>query len=155
MNNEFTSLVKSLKVPLLTATEVATLTQLQKQWEHWKQRELEHMPLRIEPHQNAAYAAFLDNPTAECEQRLLVHADRNLTGTAFKAAHAPLHRHVEAGGNLLIAKKRPARRRRIFSRTDQPKGRSIQRRSIEADTGVLTSCDPDAPARCPLDRRAP
>ena len=83
MNQEFISLVKNLKLPLLTATEVATLTQLQKQWEHWKQRELEHLPLRIEPHQNAAYAAFLDNPTTENEQRLLVHADRNLTGIRY------------------------------------------------------------------------
>jgi hypothetical protein len=105
MNDEFTSLVKSLKVPLLTAMDVATLTQLQKQWEHWKQRELEHLPLRIEPHQKAAYDAFLANPTAEAEQRMLVLADRNLTGIRYallRRACADLRARIGAQAAAIV-----------------------------------------------------
>lgn len=105
MNQEFVSIVKTLKLPLLTADQVATLTQLQKQWEHWKQRELEHMPLQVEAHQNAAYAAFLSSPTAENEQRMLIHADRNLTGIRYaflRRACADLRARIGAQAAAIV-----------------------------------------------------
>ena len=81
MNDEFHAILKTLNVPLLSDDEIAALTKLQKQWEHWEKRERHHAPLRIAEEQKAAYDAFLDNPTAESEQRLMVLADQTLTGT--------------------------------------------------------------------------
>ena len=83
MNEEFHALLKQLNVPLLSDDEIAALTKLQKQWEHWEKRERHHAPLRIVEEQKAAYDAFLDNPTAESEQRLMVLADQTLTGTRY------------------------------------------------------------------------
>lgn len=83
MQDEFLTLTKALKIPLLNADDVAALNRLQKQWEHWSQRERQHAALRIAEDQQAAFDAFLDNPTAESAQRMLVLADANLTGTRY------------------------------------------------------------------------
>ena len=81
MSDEFITLLKTLRIPLLAEPDVAKLKVLQKEWRHWESRELQHAPLRIAEEQRAAYAAFIGNPTAENEQRLVVLADANLTGT--------------------------------------------------------------------------
>ena len=83
MNDEFHAILKTLNVPLLSDDEIAALTKLQKQWEHWEKRERHHAPLRIAEEHEAAFDGFLDNPTAESEQRLMVLADTNLTGTRY------------------------------------------------------------------------
>jgi hypothetical protein len=63
------------------------------------------MPLRIEPHQNAAYAAFVDNPTAENEQKMLIHADRNLTNIRYaflRRACADLRARIGAQAAAIV-----------------------------------------------------
>ena len=70
MHDEFISLIKALTVPLLSGDDCAALNRLQKQWEHWAQRERQHAAARIATEQQAAFDSFLDNPTAENEQRL-------------------------------------------------------------------------------------
>ena len=83
MHDEFFTLTKTLNIPLLSEDDIAALHRLQKQWTHWSQRERQHAPLRVAEEQQAAFNAFLDNPTAETEQRMLVVADANLTGTRY------------------------------------------------------------------------
>lgn len=83
MPEQFVALLKKLRVPLLAEPEIAKVKLLQKEWKQWEAREQQHMPLRIAEEQRAAYAAFLDNPTAENEQRLMVLADQVLTGTRY------------------------------------------------------------------------
>jgi hypothetical protein len=83
MNDEFFTLTKALNVPLLSEDDIAALNRLQKQWAHWSQRERQHAALRVAEEQQATFNAFLDNPTAETEQRMLVVADANLTGTRY------------------------------------------------------------------------
>ena len=82
--NEFISISKSLRIPTLNPDELAALRQLQQEWEHWRERELGIMPVEIMKQQNAAYAAFLDDPTVENENRLLVLADPVLTDKRYK-----------------------------------------------------------------------
>jgi hypothetical protein len=83
MNQEFVSLVKSLKVPLLNPKEVAALEQLEQEWRHWAEREKQITPLRIEAEQKAAYAEFLDDPSEANEQCLAALADPLLTGKQY------------------------------------------------------------------------
>lgn len=83
MPEEFIALLKKLNVPMLTEQDTAKLRLLQKEWKHWETREQQHMPLRIAEEQRAAFTTFIDNPSAENEQRLMVLADTNLTGTRY------------------------------------------------------------------------
>ncbi len=83
MHNEFLSLTKALNIPLLSEGDIAAVHRLQKQWEHWANRERQHAAARVTEEQQAAFNAFLDNPTPETEQRLLVSADADLTGTRY------------------------------------------------------------------------
>jgi len=83
MHNEFITLTKSLNVPLLNTADIDALNRLQKQWAHWSQRERQHAASRIAEEQQAAFAAFVENPTTETEQKLLVTADANLTATRY------------------------------------------------------------------------
>lgn len=83
MHNEFLSLTKALNVPLLSQDDIAAVHRLQKQWEHWAHRERQHAAARVVEEQQAAFTAFLDNPTAETEQKLLVTADADLTGRRY------------------------------------------------------------------------
>ena len=83
MHDEFLALTKALNVPLLSEDDITALNRLQKQWEHWTNRERQHAPSRVATEQQAAFETFLDNPTAENEQRLVVLADTNLTGTRY------------------------------------------------------------------------
>ena len=105
MNQETIALCKKLKVQMLTAAEIAALQQLQKEWKHWENREAQIMPLRIVEEQKAAYAAFLDKPTPENEQRLITLADTVLTGTRYallRRAFADLRgRITKSAGDIL------------------------------------------------------
>lgn len=99
MPEQFVALLKKLRIPLLTEPDIAKLKILQKEWLHWHNREQQHMPLRIAEEQRATYAAFLDNPTAENEQRLMVLADTTLTGTRYgllRRAFAELRGRISA-----------------------------------------------------------
>ena len=83
MHDEFFALTKSLNVPLLSEDDITALDELQKQWAHWENRERQHAPSRIAEEQSAAFSTLLDHPIAEHEQRLLILADANLTGTRY------------------------------------------------------------------------
>ena len=83
MHTEFLSLTKALNVPLLSEEDTTALHRLQKQWEHWANRERRHAASRIAEEQQTAFIAFLDNPTPETEQKLLVTADPDLTATRY------------------------------------------------------------------------
>ena len=83
MHIEFLSLTKALNVPLLSEDDITALHRLQKQWEHWANRERQHAAARVAEEQQAAFNAFLDNPTPETEQRLFVTADANLTNVRY------------------------------------------------------------------------
>jgi len=108
MHIEFLSLTKALDVLLLNEDEIAAIHRLQKQWEHWANRERQHVPARVAEEQHAAFTAFLDNPTAETEQKLLVTADANLTATRYatlRRACAALRGRISAEAARII---RPA-----------------------------------------------
>ncbi|MGB8166526.1 MAG: hypothetical protein WCF18_03475 [Chthoniobacteraceae bacterium] len=108
MHNEFLSLTKALNVPLLSEDEIADLHRLQKQWEHWAHRERQHAAARVVEEQQAAFTAFIDNPTAETEQKLLVTADADLTGRRYatlRRACAALRGRISAEAARII---RPA-----------------------------------------------
>lgn len=83
MHIEFLSLTKALNVPLLNEDDITAVHRLQKQWEHWSNRERQHAAAHVAEEQQAAFTAFIDNPNAETEQRLLVTADANLTRTRY------------------------------------------------------------------------
>ena len=108
MHIEFLTLTKALNVPLLNEDDITALHRLQKQWEHWSQRERQHAASRVAEEQQAAFVAFLDNPTAETEQKLLVTADASLTSTRYAAlrrAFAELRGRISAEAARII---RPA-----------------------------------------------
>ena len=56
MQYEFISLIKALNVPLLSGDDCAALNRLQKQWEHWAQRERQHAAARIATEQQVISA---------------------------------------------------------------------------------------------------
>ncbi len=108
MHLEFLSLSKALNVPLLSNDDIAAVHRLQKQWEHWANRERQHAASRVAEEQHAAFAAFIDNPTTETEQKLLVTADAELTATRYatlRRACAALRGRISAEAARII---RPA-----------------------------------------------
>ena len=108
MHIEFLSLTKALNVPLLSEDETTALHRLQKQWEHWANRERQHGASRVAEEQHAAFTGFLDNPSAETEQKLLVTADADLTATRYatlRRACAVLRGRISAEAARII---RPA-----------------------------------------------
>jgi hypothetical protein len=108
MHIEFLSLTKALNVPLLSEDDIAAVHRLQKKWEHWANRERQHAASRVAEEQHAAFESFLDNPTAETEQKLLVTADANLTATRYatlRRACAALRGRISADAARII---RPA-----------------------------------------------
>ena len=54
MHIEFLSLNKALNVPLLSQDHAAALHRLQKQWEHWANRERQHAASGVAEEQQAA-----------------------------------------------------------------------------------------------------
>jgi hypothetical protein len=105
MQHEFLILTKALNVPLLSEGDIDALNRQQKQWAHWSQRERQHAATRVAEEQQAAFNAFLDNPSTETEQRLLVTADANLTGTRYatlRRACAALRGRISAQAALII-----------------------------------------------------
>ena len=83
MNDAFITLTNALKIPLLNADEVAAVRHLQTEWNHWRERERQIMPLRIAEEQEEAFAAFVESPTPEREYQLMLLAVVNLTGTRY------------------------------------------------------------------------
>ena len=55
MHDEFFALTKTLNVALLSEDDITALNRLQKQWEHWANRERQHAPSRVATEQQAAY----------------------------------------------------------------------------------------------------
>ena len=105
MHNELITQTKALNVPLLSEDDIAALNRLQKQWEHWSQRERQHAATRVAEEQQAAFTAFVQNPNPESEQKLLVTADANLTGTRYatlRRAFAALRGRISAQAALII-----------------------------------------------------
>ena len=102
---EFIGVLKSLKIPALNPDELGALRQLEQEWQHWRERELGIMPLRIEPEQKAAYAAFLDDPSEANEQRLAVLADPLLIGKRYallRRAYAELRCRITAQAAVIL-----------------------------------------------------
>jgi hypothetical protein len=83
MSEQFTTLIKALKIPLLNAAEINALQELQDEWEHWREREQKLGAQCIEDERKQAYESFVENPTPEAEHRLTVLADTNLTGIRY------------------------------------------------------------------------
>lgn len=105
MSEEFTALVKALKIPLLSDAEIAALRELQREWDHWREREQQLMPLRIEEERKLAYAAFVENPSPENEHRLTILADVNLTGVRYallRRAFADVRARITAQAGKIL-----------------------------------------------------
>jgi hypothetical protein len=119
MHNEFLSLSKALNVPLLSEDDIAAVHRLQKQWEHWANRERQHAAARVVEEQQAAFESFIDNPSAETEQKLLVTADADLTATRYatlRRACAALRGRISAEAARII---RPAMDRALEALRDE------------------------------------
>ena len=135
MHDEFLKLTKTLNVPLLNEDDITALDELQEQWEHWENRERQHAPSRIAEEQSAAFSTFLDNPIAEHEQRLLILADANLTGTRYamlRRACAALRGRISAQAAEIV---RPALDRALDALNDE------HARRRESAEPVLSSKD--------------
>ena len=135
MLNEFFALTKNLNVPLLSADDITALNRLQKQWEHWANRERQHAPSRVATEQQAALETFLGNPTAENEQRLVVLADANLTAIRYamlRRACAALRGRISAQAAQIV---RPAFDRALAALNDE------HARRRESAEPVLSSKD--------------
>ncbi len=94
-----TALLEPLKVPALSEENRSTLNLLQHEWEQHSQRMNALIPERVLADQKAAYRSFLESPTPENEQRLLVLADTHLTDrrhTVLLKAYAELQRRTQA-----------------------------------------------------------
>lgn len=83
MSDEFKTLVRALKIPLLSEADGAALRELQNEWRHWREREQAILPPRIAEEQNEAFTAFVESPTPEREYQLMLLADANLTGVRY------------------------------------------------------------------------
>ena len=135
MHDEFFALTKTLNVALLSEDDIDALNRLQKQWEHWANRERQHAPSRVATEQQAAFETFLGNPTAENEQRLVVLADANLTGTRYallRRACAALRGRISAQAAQIV---RPALNRALDALNDE------HTRRRESAEPVLSSRD--------------
>jgi hypothetical protein len=176
MSEEFTTLVKKLKIPLLSDANLAALRQLQDEWDHWHEREQQIMPLRIEEERKLAYATFVENPTPENEHRLTILADVNLTGVRYallRRAFTDVRARITAqAGKLLspvferISAKLAAEHERRIEKAEpimSSKNRNPvvieSRKAIEyADrlSGyVFTACGGNAADRSPLELAGP
>ena len=105
MNDAFITLTNALKIPLLNADEVAAVRHLQTEWNHWRERERQIMPLRIAEEQKEAFTAFVESPTPEREYQLMQLADANLTGTRYgllRKAFAALRGRISAQAAKII-----------------------------------------------------
>ena len=106
MHIEFLSLTKALNVPLLSEDDITALHRLQKKWEHWANRERQHAVARIAQEQEVAFSMYLDNPTAENEQKLVFTADDALTGKRYALLRRALRVRVGAEAAHIILPRR-------------------------------------------------
>jgi hypothetical protein len=176
MSEEFTRLVKALKIPLLSDADIAALRELQDEWNHWRECERQIMPLRIEEERKLAYAAFVENPTPENEHRLTVLADVNLTGVRYavlRRAFADIRARISGqAGKLLrpvferVSAKLAAEHERRLEKAE-PVMSSKQRNPIVIESRkaieyldrfgsyVFTACGGSAGDRSPLEIAGP
>ena len=111
---------KNLRLPLFDRETLTTLHKLEDQWQHWHACENRYNDKNILADQEAAYAAFLDNPDDAHQQALLATADRHQVAARYallRRAYSDLRARVsaEAGKLLLplINQLSAARRRRL------------------------------------------
>lgn len=94
-----TALLEPLKVPALSEENRSALNLLQHEWEQHSQRMNALIPERVLADHKTAYRSFLETPTSENEQRLLVLADTQLTDrrhAVLLKAYAELQRRAQA-----------------------------------------------------------
>jgi hypothetical protein len=102
LDDQFLSILKTLKLPFLNKETVATLRTLEDQWLHWRNCESQYADANIPADHDAAYTAFLDNPDDANQRALLATADRHLVAARYallRRAYADLRCKVstEAG----------------------------------------------------------
>ena len=105
MIEQFITVTQSLNTPLLTAADIAALRELHAQWEHWHDREEEHSEAKVAEQQKQAFDAFVEQPTAEREHRMLLTADEALTGrrwAVMRRACVALRSRIEADAAKLL-----------------------------------------------------
>lgn len=103
--DQFLSILKTLNLPLLSKETVVTLRRLEKQWLHWQSCERLYTDANIPADQEAAYAAFLDNPDEANQRALLATADRHLVATRYallRRAYADLRNKVSTEAGKLL-----------------------------------------------------
>ena len=97
---------ENLRLPLFDKETLATLHQLEDKWQHWRDCEHRFNEKNIPADQEAAYAAFLDNPDDEHQQVLLATADRHQVAGRYallRRAYSDLRTKVSAeAGKLLL-----------------------------------------------------
>ena len=103
--NEFSSVVKSLNLPILTREDIATLHQLEKQWQHWQTLERRYKDAGIPADREAALAAFVENPNPANEQALLATANPQLVAAQYallRRAYSDLRNKVSTKAGKLL-----------------------------------------------------
>lgn len=99
MHTSITTLLTTLKLPTLSQADITTLNLLQRQWEQHAERLHRLRPEQVLVDQRAAYKVFLDDPTPDNEQKLVVLADAQLTGRRHAMLHdayAELQRRIQS-----------------------------------------------------------
>jgi len=97
---------KNLRLPLFDRETLTTLHKLEDRWQHWHACENRFNDKNIQADQDAAYAAFLDNPDDAHQQTLLAAADRHQVAARYallRRAYSDLRARVSAeAGKLLL-----------------------------------------------------
>lgn len=138
MNTRFASILKSLKLPVLSQADLATLQPIQREWECHSNRIAELLPHRIAADQKAAYDAFLEDPTPENEQRLAVLADTQLTAQRHKVL-----REARIELRLRTNRKAGAILQPLVDRIGKSLNDELERREAHAESlEVRTNTDP-------------
>jgi hypothetical protein len=171
-----TALLEPLKVPGLSQENLTALNSLQHEWEQQAGRMNALTPERVLADHKAACKSFLETPTPENEQRLLVLADTQLTNRRHDVilqAYAELQRRTQAKAVELFRpvleriqrafaaelerRETSARKEDLNPRTDA--GCIEMRRAQECISDELSNLDqaamnPQAPAMAPMDLAA-
>lgn len=87
MQSSLAITLRSLNLTVLTHADVSALTALQRDWERHSERMSQLRPEHAISDRTVAYLAFLNDPSAEKEQRLAVLADERLTAKRYALLH--------------------------------------------------------------------
>jgi hypothetical protein len=97
---------ENLRLPLFDRETLATLHKLEDKWQHWRTCENRFNEKNIPADQEAAYAAFLENPDDEHQHALVATADRLQVAARYallRRAYSDLRAKVSAeAGKLLL-----------------------------------------------------